>query len=201
MSDQPTSVVSALPMADILPLVLQYLSKDLASLCACALLNRNSNRAASAVLYRHIVFAPPWTTTLDLKEARKYSVRSQHAAIAHKIITHRYQTTIRTSATRKHTALRRTPALCRLREGCRNRGYDRSKIRKRRFKIKLSGIPRLHIDAKSSREPPCKLPGHRDSCVEEPCGNSDISDTSSGGPICGTVAVASKLTRPSNSKG
>lgn len=76
MSDQPTSVTAALPMADILPLVLQYLSKDLASLCACALVDRSSNRAASAVLYRHIVFAPPWTTALDLNEARKYSVRS-----------------------------------------------------------------------------------------------------------------------------
>ena len=63
-------------MVDILPLVLQYLSSDLTSLCACALLDRNSNRAVSAVLYRHIVFAPHWTRTLDLKEAQKYSVRS-----------------------------------------------------------------------------------------------------------------------------
>jgi len=71
-------MTSALPMADILPIVLQYLSEDFASLCTCALLDRNSNRAASAVLYRHIVFTPPWTTTLDLREAQKYSVGCRH---------------------------------------------------------------------------------------------------------------------------
>jgi len=76
MCDQPASVASALPMADILPSVLQYLSKDIASLYACALVDHNSNGAASAAIYRHIVFAPPWTTTLDLREAHKYSVRS-----------------------------------------------------------------------------------------------------------------------------
>ena len=76
MSTQWTSVASVLPMADILPLVLQYLSKDLASLYACALVDRNSNGAASAALYRHIAFVPPWTTTLDLREVQKYSVRS-----------------------------------------------------------------------------------------------------------------------------
>ena len=65
-------------MADIFPLVLQHLSEDLASLSICALLDRNSNRAASAVLYRHLVFAPPWTTTLDLREAQKYSVGYRH---------------------------------------------------------------------------------------------------------------------------
>ena len=78
MSDQPTSAVAALPMADILPLVLQHLSKDLASPCACGLVNHSLNRAASTVLYHHIVFAPPWTTALDLNEARKYSVRFQY---------------------------------------------------------------------------------------------------------------------------
>ena len=88
MSDQPTSMASALPMVDILPLVLQHLSEDLASLCVCALLNHNSNRAASAVLYRNITFAPPWTRTLDLNEAQKYSVRSQHVTIVHRVISH-----------------------------------------------------------------------------------------------------------------
>jgi len=82
MSNQPIPVASALPMADILPLVLQYLSKDLVSLSACALVDRNSNGAASAVLYRHVVFAPPWTTALDLKEIQKYSVRSYSTAVA-----------------------------------------------------------------------------------------------------------------------
>ena len=77
MSDQPTTAAAALPMVDILPLVLQYLSKDLASLCACALVDRNSNRAASALLYRRIAFALPWTTGLDLREDQKYSVRTQ----------------------------------------------------------------------------------------------------------------------------
>lgn len=76
MSNQPTSVASALPMADILPLVLQYLSKDLTSLYACALVDRNSNGAASAILYRNIVFAPPWTAALDLREVQRFSVRS-----------------------------------------------------------------------------------------------------------------------------
>jgi hypothetical protein len=131
MSDQPTSVASALPMVDILPLVLQYLSEDLVSVCACALVDRNSNRAASAVLYRHIVFAPPWTTTLDLKEAQKYSVRSQHATVARKMATHHQRITIRISATGKRAALRRTPTLCHLCKDCRNRGYGRFKIRER----------------------------------------------------------------------
>lgn len=133
MSDQPTSMAPALPMVDILPLVLQYLSDDLASLCACASLDRSSNRASSAVLYRHIVFAPPWTTILDLKEAQKYSVRSQHAATARKMATHHRRTTIRISATGKHAALRRTSALCHLCKDGRNRGYGRFGIRKKRL--------------------------------------------------------------------
>ena len=82
MRDQPTSVAAALPMADILPLVLQYLSDDLASLSACASVDRNSNGATSAVLYRHIVFTPPWTTALDLREVQKYSVRFQCTTVA-----------------------------------------------------------------------------------------------------------------------
>ena len=134
MSDQPTSVAAALPMLDILPLVLQYLSKDLASLCACASVDRNSNRAASAVLYRHIVFAPPWTTALDLKEAQKYSVSPQHTTVARKMNAHHRWIMIRISATRKCAALRRTPPLCHLCKDCRNRGYGRFKIGKRRFK-------------------------------------------------------------------
>lgn len=77
MSDQPTSMAAAvLPMTDILPLVLQYLAGDLVSLCACALADRSSKRVASVILYRDIVFSPPWTATLDLNEAHKYSVRS-----------------------------------------------------------------------------------------------------------------------------
>lgn len=134
MTDKPTSVATALPMADILPLVFQYLSKDFTSLCACASVDRNSNRAASAVLYRHIVFAPPWTTALDLKEAQKYSVRFQHAIVARKIDTHHRRTTIRVSATGEHTALCRTPTLCHLCKDCRNWGYGRLKTRERRFK-------------------------------------------------------------------
>jgi hypothetical protein len=83
MSDQLTSesATSALPMVDILPLVLQYLSKDIVPLYACALVDRNSNRATSAVLYRHIVFSPPWTTVLDLREVQKYSVRSWRTTV------------------------------------------------------------------------------------------------------------------------
>lgn len=81
MSDQPTSVAAVLPMTDILPLVLEYLTGDIASLYACALVDNNSNRAASAILYRIIVFSPPWTATLDLNEARKYSVRSYTTAV------------------------------------------------------------------------------------------------------------------------
>ena len=130
MSDQQTSVAAALPMVDILPLVLQHLSEDLASLCTCALLNRNSNRASSAVIYRHVVFAPPWTTTLDLKEAQKYSVRFQRCP---KMTTH-HRTTTCISATRKRAALRRTPALCHLCKDRQNRGYGRFKIRNRRLK-------------------------------------------------------------------
>ena len=133
MSNQPTSVAAALPMSDILPLVLQYLSKDLPSLYACALVDRNSNRAASALLYRHIVFSPPWTRALDLKEARKYSVRSQYTTVVCKMDTHLHRTTACTSATGKHTVLRRTPTQCHLCKDRRNRGYDRFKIRKRRF--------------------------------------------------------------------
>lgn len=75
MSHQPTSMAAVLPMADILPLVLEYFARDLVSLCACALVDRNSNRAASMILYRDIIFSPPWAATLDLNEAHKYSVR------------------------------------------------------------------------------------------------------------------------------
>ncbi|KAF9649725.1 hypothetical protein BDM02DRAFT_3094307 [Thelephora ganbajun] len=69
-------------MADILPLVLQCLFKDLSSLYACALVDRNSNRAASAVLYRNIVLTPPWTTGLRLQKAQKYprSINILHSA-------------------------------------------------------------------------------------------------------------------------
>ena len=87
MSNQPTPATSALPMVDILPLVLQYLYKDLVSLYTCALVDRNSNRATSAILYRHIVFAPPWTTVLDLREAQKYSVRSWRTTVAYRHLT------------------------------------------------------------------------------------------------------------------
>jgi hypothetical protein len=80
MSDQPT-VAAVLPMTDILPLVLQHLTGDLASLCACALVDRNSNRVASALLYRDIIFSPPWTATLDLNEAHKYSASSHTATV------------------------------------------------------------------------------------------------------------------------
>ena len=134
MSDQPTSAATALPMADILPLVLQYFPKDPTSLCACALADRNSNRAASAVLYRHIVFAPPWTTTLDLKEAQKYSVRKKSTAIACKANAHRQGAMARISATGKRAALRYTLALCRLCKNRRNRGYGHSEIMKRGVK-------------------------------------------------------------------
>ena len=134
MSDQPTSIASALPMVDILPLVLQHLSEDLASLCVCALLNRNSNRAASVVLYRHITFAPPWTRTLDLNEAQKYSVRSQHAQTVREVITHHHRTASHISAAGKHTPLCRTPALCRICKDCGNRGYGRLKIKERQAK-------------------------------------------------------------------
>jgi hypothetical protein len=65
-------------MADILPLVFQYLSGDHPSLYSCTLVDRSANRAASAVLYHHILFSPPWTATLDLNEAQKYSVRFYH---------------------------------------------------------------------------------------------------------------------------
>ena len=84
LNDQQTSLVAALPMQDILPLVLQYLSADPASLHACALVDRDSNKAASAVLYRHIVFSPPLTAVLDLNESRKYSVRSRYVIAVRK---------------------------------------------------------------------------------------------------------------------
>jgi len=132
MSNQPTSAATALPMADILPLVLQYLSKDLASIHACALVDHNSNGAASAVLYRHIVFSPPWTTALDLREVQKYSVRSQYTTVVLWTDTYDRRTAIRISATGKCTTLRRTTTLCHLCENCRNRGYARFKIGKRR---------------------------------------------------------------------
>jgi hypothetical protein len=128
-------MASALPMADILPLVLQHLSEDLASLFTCALLDRSSNRAASAVLYRHITFAPPWTRTLDLNEAQKYSVRSQHATVVRKVTIHHHRTAWHISAAGKRTPLRRTPALCYLCEDCGNRGYGRLKIKKGRVKL------------------------------------------------------------------
>lgn len=83
-----------LPMTDILPLVLQYLAGDSTSLCACALADRNSNRAASAILYRDIIFSPPWTAELDLNEARKYLVRSHIAALC-KMGTHHYRTRLK----------------------------------------------------------------------------------------------------------
>lgn len=88
MSDQPSPSAVTLPMSDILPLVLQYLSGDFVSLCACALVDRGSHKAASAVLYRDIVFSPPSTATLDLNEARKYSVRFRHPTAFHKSDTH-----------------------------------------------------------------------------------------------------------------
>lgn len=128
MSDQSTTMATALPMADILPIVLQYLSRDLASLCACALVDRHSNRAASAVLYRNIVFSPPWTAALDLNEAQKYSVRSHCTTVVLEVDIHCIP------ATGNYTALRRTPSLCRLCKDCRNRGYGRFKTRKGGFK-------------------------------------------------------------------
>ena len=152
MSDQQTSAAAALPMADILPLVLQYLSKDLVSLCACALVDRNSNSVASAVLYRNIVFAPPWTTALDLNEVRKYLVRSQYTTVVRRMVTYHRRTTMPISATGKRPVLRRTPTLCVLCKDSRNRGYGRFKIRKRRFNqteryskvaYRCEGLPRI----------------------------------------------------------
>lgn len=101
MSDQPTSVV--LPMTDILPLVLQYLIGDLTSLCACALVDHSSNRAASTILYRDIIFSPPWTATLDLNEAHKYSVRSHMAAVC-KMDAHHHHPKFQRPGTILHSA-------------------------------------------------------------------------------------------------
>lgn len=133
MSDRPSSVAAVLPMPDILPLVLQHLAGDLASLCACALVDRDSNRAASAVLYRDIVFSPPWTATLDLNEAHRYSVSSRTTMVCYWRETHHYQTMAQILATWDHTPVRNTPSSCRLCKDRRNWGYGRFERRKGQF--------------------------------------------------------------------
>lgn len=120
-----TSMAMALPMTDILPLVLQHLSSDLASLCTCALVDRNSYKASSALLYRHIVFSPPGAATLDLNEAQKYSVRSHRMTMVHKFDSPSCWAAACVSATGNHPALRCTPPQCRLCDDCGNWRYDR----------------------------------------------------------------------------
>jgi hypothetical protein len=133
MSDQPTPVAAVLPMADILPLVLQYLVGDLNSLCACALLDRNSNRAASAILYRDITFSPPWTATLDLNEAHKYSVRPHATPVRSKMDAHNHRTVIQIPAAGNDTSLRNAPSSCRLCKDGGNWGYGSFERREAQF--------------------------------------------------------------------